>query len=567
MDPLAPQVLDISMGKRYFLFLTACSHVLLASGEAYGWTALRPVLIKSGLFSNYPEAEAHALMNTVATMGIAGNALCKLPLGLILDRFGPRVTSLIGSLLLIAGCLTLALCDRNDQYLPVCGYFLLGIAGPFIQMPCFQFSELFGNRKASAMAYLITCFELSTGVFVVFGWGSDSFGLDMRQLFLGYAGVGVYCLITGALFWPDLPYRCSPPPPPPSQRNDSERRQEAPLVRAPTLMDKPLHVQICSVPFAYVVCFLSTHIFRQGFLLATVGPQVEVFFPDPAKAQQLKDSFNIILPLGFIPMMFCTASGFAGYVLNRPRLAFIIVTLMSQVYGLLLIWPNEWAFLCLFIVFPVARQFVFSTFFSFSANTFGYASFGRIAGVASTVAGLIQLTQTHLVQYVEAQEAMTPKGWLGWNKLDLIMATLPSVLFVYPVVSFLREYLAKRDKDYWQPAMYADESNDSDTSALLSDHRRSDTTRPMSLPGAEDDDDEAGAPVTQLHYSEASSYGSQSASSFAALYSKYVTDDVKVAVRRNVNDDSSIHVASFHGSSNTNAHYDRQFSRSFHGEP
>ena len=26
-------------------------------------------------------------------IGIAGNALCKLPLGLILDRFGPRVTS------------------------------------------------------------------------------------------------------------------------------------------------------------------------------------------------------------------------------------------------------------------------------------------------------------------------------------------------------------------------------------------------------------------------------------------------------------------------------------------
>ena len=108
------------------------------------------------------------LMNSVATMGIAGNALCKLPLGLILDRFGPRVTSLIGSIMLIAGCCIMALCDKNDQYLPVVGYFLLGIAGPFIQMPCFQFSELFGARKASAMAYLITCFELSTGVFWVF---------------------------------------------------------------------------------------------------------------------------------------------------------------------------------------------------------------------------------------------------------------------------------------------------------------------------------------------------------------------------------------------------------------
>jgi len=59
-----------------------------------------------------------------------------------------------------------------------------------------------------------------------------------------------------------------------------------------------------------------------------------------------------------------------------------------------------------------------------------------------------------------------------------------------------------------------------------------------------DDEDEAGAPM-QLHYSEASSYGSQSASSFAALYSQFVTDDVKVAVRRTSTEDSSIHVSSW----------------------
>lgn len=47
-----------------------------------------------------------------------------------------------------------------------------------------------------------------------------------------------------------------------------------------------------------------------------VEQQVEQFFPDAGLAAQLKDSFNVILPLGFIPMMFCTASGFAGYVLD-----------------------------------------------------------------------------------------------------------------------------------------------------------------------------------------------------------------------------------------------------------
>ena len=52
------------------------------------------------------------------------------------------------------------------------------------------------------------------------------------------------------------------------------RRKAQPVHDPPALMDKPLHVQICSVPFAYVTLFLSMHIFRQGFLLATVGPQV-----------------------------------------------------------------------------------------------------------------------------------------------------------------------------------------------------------------------------------------------------------------------------------------------------
>lgn len=43
-------VQELSARKRYMLFGMACTHVLLASGEAYGWTALRPVLLNSGIF-------------------------------------------------------------------------------------------------------------------------------------------------------------------------------------------------------------------------------------------------------------------------------------------------------------------------------------------------------------------------------------------------------------------------------------------------------------------------------------------------------------------------------------
>jgi nitrate/nitrite transporter NarK len=46
-------------------------------------------------------------MNTVATMGIAGNALCKLPLGILLDKFGPRATAVVGALMVMFGSLLL----------------------------------------------------------------------------------------------------------------------------------------------------------------------------------------------------------------------------------------------------------------------------------------------------------------------------------------------------------------------------------------------------------------------------------------------------------------------------
>jgi hypothetical protein len=35
--------------------------------------------------------------------------------------------------------------------------------------------------------------------------------------------------------------------------------------------------------------------------------------------------------------------------------------------------------------YTMARQFVFSTFFSYTAGTFGYASFGRISGRGLTI--------------------------------------------------------------------------------------------------------------------------------------------------------------------------------------
>eukprot|EP00291_Cryptomonas_curvata_P005519 CAMPEP_0172190146 /NCGR_PEP_ID=MMETSP1050-20130122/22944_1 /TAXON_ID=233186 /ORGANISM="Cryptomonas curvata, Strain CCAP979/52" /LENGTH=465 /DNA_ID=CAMNT_0012864973 /DNA_START=24 /DNA_END=1418 /DNA_ORIENTATION=- len=446
-------VQEMPSWKRHMLFTLACSHVLLASGAAYGWTALRPVLMDSGVFDSFPELEQAAMLNSVATMGIAANALCKLPLGIFLDSLGPRYTAMVGAVLLSGGSLAMAIGDKQSQHIMMWSYFAIGVAGPFLQMPCFQFAELYGLKKESARATLVLCFELSTGVFWVFGQLHDYFKLNHAQLFIGYSAVGLFSLTTSAFLWPDRPYKSVPPPPStnhPPQKGEHKKRA---VVPTSTLLDKSLVRQIFSFPFFYVTLFFSIHNFCQGFVLATLGPQIEEFFTadDGKQAQTLISSFTIILPLGFLPMMLFTATGLAAYILARHRLAFIFVSLLCTIYGLLLLVHVPAAYLALFVIFPVARQFVFASYFSYSANTFGYASFGRIAGVSSTFAGLAQLTQTKVVAMIK-----DPNSSLSWDKVDLWMGLTPILLLGYPVASYVAQCCAAPPDEHAAPAGAAD---------------------------------------------------------------------------------------------------------------
>ena len=60
--------------QRAALFSLASLHVILCSGTAYGWTALRPVLLDAGLFAGASEISRARAMSWISTLGIAANA-------------------------------------------------------------------------------------------------------------------------------------------------------------------------------------------------------------------------------------------------------------------------------------------------------------------------------------------------------------------------------------------------------------------------------------------------------------------------------------------------------------
>lgn len=415
--------------QRAALFSLASLHVILCSGTAYGWTALRPVLLDAGLFAGATEIGRARAMSWISTLGIAANALCKMPLGFVLDHAGPRFTAVLGGVMVLAGSALMALGDRESLPQMASGYFLLGVAGPFVQMPTFQFTELYGAAgKGTAMSQLVTCFELSTGVFelmsVAYFSGSKEI-FNLRAMFLAFSACGLFVAITAVLFWPDRPHRA-----PQVGGSGGAAPPAAPLAHL------GIRAQLRSGAFWMAASFMCVHIFRQGFVLATLGPQMEAFFPAKT-AKTLSDAFSIVLPMGFVPMAILTAVGAAGAILKRPMFAFFFVTSLSMVYGGLLLVPNTYAFCALFVIFPLVRQLVFSTFFSYCASVFGYGAFGRISGVASTLAGTIQLSMSPFIGVVEEggrwpfPEDMDLAS--RWRAADVFLGCVPVFLLVAPV--------------------------------------------------------------------------------------------------------------------------------------
>eukprot|EP00192_Tetraselmis_astigmatica_P002873 CAMPEP_0117669556 /NCGR_PEP_ID=MMETSP0804-20121206/12204_1 /TAXON_ID=1074897 /ORGANISM="Tetraselmis astigmatica, Strain CCMP880" /LENGTH=583 /DNA_ID=CAMNT_0005477639 /DNA_START=251 /DNA_END=2002 /DNA_ORIENTATION=+ len=444
---------------RGFLLFVAALQVLVASGEAYGWTALRPVLHDSGYFDSHQDLQQASKLNVVATAGIAANALCKLPLGCLLDQWGPRLTSALGSTMLITGSLLIALGDRQSLLHIAGGYFLLGTSGPFIQMPCFQFSNLFPGNQGSVITLLIACFELSTGVFFLFNllhFGSLS--LSPQLLFSAYAAVGLLLLASSLVFWPDRPCPESAPeeedpssPAAPVDNGEESRETRAAKEEEEEgsggeeeslhpLAKQPVWRQVLSWEFSYAATFLVIHIFRQGFVLSTVYIQLHHFFgpKQNALADLLADLFSVFLPLGFIPMLLYSATGCSAYLLSRPSLSFFVSTVCSMTYGLLFLWPSVPGYLALFALFPVARQLAYSTFFSYSVSTFGYATFGQVSGVACFIAGLVQLSQWLLVEI-----ASDPNSAIGWEHVNILLATVPAVLLLPVAFRAIRSCLGQ----------------------------------------------------------------------------------------------------------------------------
>lgn len=241
-DPLAQaaasiRISQVPASKRVLQILSAVIYCLLSAGIVFGYAALKPVLIAEGVYSDRctpAEIEADVpvcyqqemKLNLMFTIAAVATNMCAVIVGLILDRYGPRVAGLIGSVLLCLGCFGFAISKdvkildrefvlRNSNHLLMnslaypASYLCIALAGPFIFIPSMNLANTFPRHSGLILSLLTGAFDSSPAVFLAYRLIYQStFGpISLRSWFIVYLIVPLFTFLAQLLVMPSQSYK------------------------------------------------------------------------------------------------------------------------------------------------------------------------------------------------------------------------------------------------------------------------------------------------------------------------------------------------------------------------
>jgi hypothetical protein len=433
-------------------------YCLFAAGVVFGYAALKPVLKKEGAYRDTCEVgsssedevdtcvEIH--LNLMFTVAAVGTNVAALPIGAILDNWGPRVCGITGSVFLAIGAAILA----NAKTLPfdgfLFGYLFLAMGGPFTYISSFQLSNAFPKHSGLILALLTGAFDASSALFLVYRIIYEKTGgtFGHHKFFMAYLVVPVAIILCQCLLLPKQSYKTvgelveQVEEVEAAMAEDSAStcyyddqvdehtallREEARVRRVSVVADIEellgsakadkqarkeerknevsgvwgvMHhynawEQICSPWFVLICLFTVIQMTRINYFVATIRPQYEAIFGSHEQAVEINNFFDIALPLGGI-----LSIPFIGVFLDHTSTPIVLAVLVSiaTTIGVFGIIPYMWAAYINVSLFVLYRPFYYTAVSDYSAKVFGFRTFGTVYGTIICLSGLFNFSQSGL---------------------------------------------------------------------------------------------------------------------------------------------------------------------------
>lgn len=143
------------------------------------------------------------------TIAAVATNVSALPVGTVLDTYGPRVCGIIGSICLTLGALLFSFAANLpfDAYIP--GYFFLSLGGPFIFISSFQLSNAFPTHSGLILSMLTGAFDASSALFLVFRLTNErtNGSFTTHKFFMVYLIVPAFILAAQLFIMPATSYK------------------------------------------------------------------------------------------------------------------------------------------------------------------------------------------------------------------------------------------------------------------------------------------------------------------------------------------------------------------------
>ena len=476
---------EVSKRLRILQVGVAVVYCLLAAGIVFGYAALKPVLIQQGVYKDrctkkeledgvWVCYEQELRLNIMFTVAAVSTNVCALPVGTILDRYGPKVASLIGVFFLTLGALSMAFAADLpfDAYIP--GYLFLALGGPFCFISSFQLSNTFPKNSGLILALLTGAFDTSSAIFLAYrllyqGTGGD---FTPKKFFLIYLIVPAFILVAQLFVMPSQSYKTvgelikqaedpaqdehssdteiDDPSHLAAIRNARREHRESVVSEITSLLGSKkgerqvkqeeqkaaksgvwgaLHgetalQQIKSPWFVLITLFTVVQMTRINYFVATIRTQYAELLHSVDKAIAVNEFFDVALPLGGV-----IAVPFIGLVLDHTSTPFVLGLLVTSAttIGVLGVIPEMWAAYANVVLFVLYRPLYYTAVSDYSAKVFGFVTFGKVYGLIICLAGIFNFVQAGLDALTHREFSNDP---IPVNLLLLILALVVGAALV-----------------------------------------------------------------------------------------------------------------------------------------
>ena len=380
------------------------------------------------------------------TIAAVATNICALPVGTVLDKYGPRVSSIVGIMLLAIGSLLFAFAAKLpfDAYIP--GYFFLALGGPFVFISSFQLSNTFPRHSGLILALLTGAFDSSSAIFLFYRliYTATGGSFTPQKLFAVYLVVPLFIFIVQLLIMPSQSYKtmgellarvesasdelgssAESNEEGDSQasidnlREENRRHRETVVTEVSSLLGKKgkddqlqeeqkkkdisgvwgaLHgksalQQIKSPWFVLITLFTVVQMTRINYFVATIRPQYEYLLKDYELAEHVNNVFDVALPVGGV-----LSIPFIGLVLDNTSTLFVLglLVFLATTIGVLGVLPYAWAAYANIVIFVLYRPLYYTAVSDYAAKVFGFHTFGKVYGLIICLAGLLNFSQSGL---------------------------------------------------------------------------------------------------------------------------------------------------------------------------